>query len=451
MCPPRVKSLSLQFRLMAVVAGLFVAILGVAVVWVITDAREAVDNEVSASLEIATQLVDLLAESATSGPDPEGALASRERLRSTRHLRIEVLDTDGLPPRPAAAETAGRGGAGVPGWFLRLVQPERRTVAMPAVAGAGGRIFLTTDPTDEVAETWREARRLLLILCLFSLTAGTLVLMVIRRALRPLKELNLAVERIERGDYSARVTTSSSPEVDAVIGRFNRMAEALQTTRARNEALTARALEIREAERRALSQELHDEMGQSISAIRAVAVAVAEQAPEDSDLRNRADTIANIAENVYASVRGMMHQLRPAVLDELGFVRALQTMVDDWNTHHADAFCSLKVDGDIPEVGEPIAINLYRIVQEALTNVAKHVPSATVHVRLARTGARALWLEIVDDGGGFRPEEAPVGLGLAGIRERAEAIGAALAIEPDSGAGVRIELTVDLTYNAGAV
>ena len=445
---PRLNAMSLQFRLMAVVAGLFVAILAVAVVWVITDAREAVDNEVSASLEIATQLVDLLAESAPPGPVQESALARRERLRSTRHLRIEVLDTDGLPPLPAADDAQDSADSGTPGWFLRLVHPERRTVAMPAVAGSGGRIFLSTDPTDEVAETWDEARRLLLLLCLFSLTAGTLVLLVIRRALRPLKELNLAVQRIEQGDYSARVTTSSSPEVDAVIGRFNRMAEALQTTRARNEALTARALEIREAERRALSQELHDEMGQSISAIRAVAVAVAEQAGDDSDLRTRADTIANIAENVYGSVRGMMHQLRPAVLDELGLLRALQTMVDDWNTHHAEAFCSLTVDGEIPEVGEPVAINLYRIVQEALTNVAKHAPSATVNIRLSRAGAHRIRLEIIDDGGGFRPEEAPVGLGLAGIRERAEAIGAGLAIAPDPGTGVRIELTVDLTYNA---
>jgi len=437
---------SLQFRLMVVVAGLFVAILGVAVVWVVTDAREAVANEVSASLEIATQLVDLLAESSEQpGPMPGSAAERLRRLRSTRHLRIEVLDTEAVPPVPRVPANPDE--IAVPGWFVRLVHPEMRTVAMPTVPGGRGRVFLTTDPADEIAETWQEARRLLLVLFVFSLAAGTFVLVVIRRALRPLEELNTAVEQIERGDYSARVRMSSPPEVDAVIGRFNRMAEALQATRARNEQLTARALEIREAERRTLARELHDEMGQSISAIRAVAVAVAEKAEPGSDLRVRADTIADIAEGVYASVRGMMHRLRPAILDELGLPRALEAMVDDWNGHHADAFCRLNVDPALPDVPEPFAINLYRIVQEALTNVAKHAEGATVSVGLECAGERRVLLDIADDGGGFFPDDVPVGLGLTGIRERAEAIGAALTIDPGPGRGVRIVLTVDLTYN----
>src|SRR5690606_4302282 len=92
--------------------------------------------------------------------------------------------------------------------------------------------------------------------------------------------------------------------------------------------------------------------------------------------------IERISDDAYQSVRNLMAWLRPAILDELGLVLALQHMVDDWNSHHEDTFCSLRIDADVSRLDAQRQIQVYRIVQEALTNVAKHAQADRVEVSI---------------------------------------------------------------------
>jgi signal transduction histidine kinase len=144
-------------------------------------------------------------------------------------------------------------------------------------------------------------------------------------------------------------------------------------------------------------------------------------------------------------VRGMMHRLRPVVLDELGLAVALERLVDDFNTHHEDTFCILRTEGPLDDLGESLNIQLYRIVQEALTNVAKHACASEIHVHLVHTGHGAIDLSIRDNGRGFETDARHSGMGLPGLRERVNSINGKLSLESRPGEGVLIHISIDDT------
>src|SRR5690606_38276787 len=130
-----------------------------------------------------------------------------------------------------------------------------------------------------------------------------------------------------------------------------------------------------------------------------------------------AHNIERISDEAYQSVRNLMAWLRPAILDELGLTLALQQMVDDWNAHHEDTFCNLRIDSDLSGLDAQRRIQVYRIVQEALTNVAKHAAADRVEVTVA--GIDVAELLSRENGKGFDVETFRSGIGMANIRDRA--------------------------------
>src|SRR5699024_1951842 len=146
-----------------------------------------------------------------------------------------------------------------------------------------------------------------------------------------------------------------------------------------NRRLTLRALSIQEEERRYVARELHDELGQSISAIKALAALIRQRTDKTtSSVHESAESIGDIADRTHHVIRSMVRQLRPSTLDELGLVTALQHMVDDWNSRYPDTFCSLQAQSAMPTLSDEVKVNVYRIVQECLTNVAKHAAANIV-------------------------------------------------------------------------
>src|SRR5690606_231827 len=139
--------------------------------------------------------------------------------------------------------------------------------------------------------------------------------------------------------------------------------------------------------------------GQSVSAIKAIAVGIRQRGRDDAQIVEGARRIEEASGAIYSSVKGMIGRLRPAVLDELGLVPALQQMADDWNAHHDDAFCRLRIDGEFDDLQEEQQINVYRIVQEALTNIARHSRADSVEIILS--GREVVSLMINDNGVGY--------------------------------------------------
>jgi two-component system sensor histidine kinase UhpB len=221
----------------------------------------------------------------------------------------------------------------------------------------------------------------------------------------------------------------------------NKLTSVLGSTRVENERLAIQSLTIQEQERRRLAQELNDSLGQSVSAIKAMAVSI-NMRTRDSDpmLATNARNIEKISEEAYKSVRDMMAWLRPAVLDELGLELALQQMVDDWNVHHEDTFCRLNIDGDFSGLDEHQRINLFRMVQECLTNIAKYARAEKVDIALS--GKEIITLQIRDDGLGFDTDKAGKGMGLGGMRNRVTSLQGTFELTTKPGKGTIIQIEI---------
>jgi two-component system sensor histidine kinase UhpB len=215
-----------------------------------------------------------------------------------------------------------------------------------------------------------------------------------------------------------------------------------------NRALAQGLIALQESERAALARELHDEMGQRCTALR-IETAVLRQCAAD----DRAGMLAAAAradasaQALYQSVRELLQRLRPAQLDELGLVPALQALCEGWELRSGLA-CIFLHEGldeaghdDLPDAVE---VAVYRIAQEALTNALRHAHATTFRLRLVRSGA-VLQLEASDDGCGMDPGVPRRGLGLLGARERAAALGGTLTLGSAPGQGVRLTLRLPLT------
>lgn len=212
--------------------------------------------------------------------------------------------------------------------------------------------------------------------------------------------------------------------------------------RQRNLELARHLMQVQEYERRWLARELHDELGQRCAAIRfeaqCISRGVAEGAPSvnGNPLVASARAIADSAEALHGGVRRLLRQLRPSALDTLGLDAALDELVRDWQQSHRIA---VERQGKAPgDVGEAVAIAVFRIVQESLTNVARHAQATRVviTVGLRDGGVR---VEVADNGVGFG---AAAGFGITGMHERAADLGGELELAsvPDGGARVSLFL-----------
>lgn len=221
--------------------------------------------------------------------------------------------------------------------------------------------------------------------------------------------------------------------------RAQAQAEALRLL-AHNRELARQLINLQESERRALARELHDELGQRCNAIR-VEAAYIQRAQDPLQIAAAAARTAATAESLYQNVRSLLRRLRPAELDELGLVAAVQALCEAWEERSGVA-CVFHHDGALDGLGEALDTALYRVAQEALSNVIRHARASRVRIGLQRTAPDRLLLRVDDDGCGFSPQRDTRGLGLLGAGERAAALGGELQIDSAPGAGTRLRLSL---------
>ncbi|MCL6735959.1 HAMP domain-containing sensor histidine kinase [Streptomyces neyagawaensis] len=272
----------------------------------------------------------------------------------------------------------------------------------------------------------------------FILVGGLAVMLVanaalLRLGLAPLDRLTRLMATVDLLRPGQRLPVpGTGGEVSELISTFNAMLDRLEHERATS---SARVLLAQEAERRRVAQELHDEVGQSMTAILLVLKRAADDA--DEPLREELRQAQEITRDSLDEVRRLVRRLRPGVLDDLGLVSALTSLTQDFATH-TGLHVVRRFDTDLPALGPETELVLYRVAQESLTNAARHADAHRVDVSLRREGEAAV-LEITDDGRGI---EAPCeGAGIRGMRERALLAGAALHLTSTPGTGTRIRLT----------
>jgi two-component system sensor histidine kinase UhpB len=272
------------------------------------------------------------------------------------------------------------------------------------------------------------------------LVGGLAVMLVanaalLRIGLAPLDRLTRLMTTVDLLRPGHRLAEQGRGETAELIRTFNAMLERLEQERA---ASSARVLLAQESERRRIAQELHDEVGQTMTAVLLALKRAADEA--DDPLRGELRQAQEITRSSLDEVRRLVRRLRPGVLDDLGLISALTSLTTEFATH-AGLRVVRRFDPDLPPLDEQAELVLYRVVQEALTNAARHAEADTVEVSLVRTRA-AVVLSVVDDGRGTGiPRE---GAGIRGMRERALLIGATLDVTSPPQAGTSVRLTVPL-------
>jgi PAS domain S-box-containing protein len=221
-----------------------------------------------------------------------------------------------------------------------------------------------------------------------------------------------------------------------------------------NVRLAWRSITVEESERQVIARELHDDMGQSLAAIRTDAAAIAGSAAAvDPRVKAGAEAIMTTAGHIYDVVRAMLKRLRPELLDTLGLVHALRGVIGTFQTRHPELRVSYAADPGLEPLPEGPSIAIYRVLQEALTNIARHAQARRVEVVLAECsdaelsalglgGQRGVKLSIEDDGRGFTSDAVSEGLGLVGMRERVRALGGRFSVVNGPDKGVRLTAIV---------
>jgi signal transduction histidine kinase len=208
--------------------------------------------------------------------------------------------------------------------------------------------------------------------------------------------------------------------------------------------LAQQLISLQESERRALARELHDELGQNCTAIRVETALLRHCAADDrAGMLAAAGRADAAAQELQQLVNQMLRRLRPANLDTLGLGAALQELCESWS-ERSGVNCSFRSEGSTEALDDTVDITIYRVTQEALTNVVRHARARSVDVALLRVSGTEVVLRVQDDGQGMDPGLATRGLGLLGAGERAAAVGGALQVHSAPGRGLTLELRIPL-------
>ena len=268
--------------------------------------------------------------------------------------------------------------------------------------------------------------------------------LVLRAAFLPLQGLEETADAVRRGDPARRAPRSvlSDPAIGRLIDTFNAMLEAQERQRAELAALSSRTLDAQEEERRRIARELHDETAQELTAL-LVRIRLAADGSREPATRERLAELRAATARTLDGVRRLARELRPSILDDLGLAEAIRAYAQE--VLRRSVTVEVRASGLTGRLEPMRELVAYRVIQEALSNVAKHADASRVEVAIEHTPA-ALVATIADNGRGFRPRDgiAPTGqgLGLLGMRERLALVGGALTIEARPGAGTTIRATL---------
>lgn len=403
--------------------------------------HDAIGEEIRAASAVAQQWLSVLI--AETRDDADGNARLMEHLRALGRVRanqLQVFDAAGAllytsPPSPYKA------GRAAPDWFARYIMPE---LAASEYAAGTLRIRMLPDASRATLDAWDDLMAALGWACALLVLVWFGSRIAIERALSPLRQINEALVRGADGVFDTRLPACRVSEIDLLARSYNRLAERLDNTRARNARLEedqafSRALNVRmEEERQIIARELHDELGQSITAVRAIAGAILQRSAQSPQIHGSAQAILAMTGQLQDGVRTILQRLRSG---GAGSAARIEEVVRDyctlWASHHHDITLECHIETLPRPLGEAHALAVLRLLQEALTNVARHANASRVEVAL-RPLDDGLELSVRDDGRGLRGASAPDRFGVLGMRERVDELAGELHFEAAPGGGLNV-------------
>lgn len=306
-------------------------------------------------------------------------------------------------------------------------------------------------------------RDAVILLVAAGLVLLSVVTVMLRGIFRPLDALRRGAELLGQGRLDHRVSLDRDDELGKLSASFDGMAASLeadinmrkemerklQDSERQLRLLSSHILDVQERERNRISRELHDDLGQNLTVLKLRIGSLArrlggDDGRPDRELRELADALDRIIEDT----RRISQELEPSMLEDLGLTAAVRRLLEEFSRHY-DARCRIDIEDVGDRIGNRGKLVVYRIFQEALTNIARHSRASEVSCTVKRMN-RKLHISIEDNGTGFDPASASLrgesggGMGLMIMEERARMIGASLTVDSGEGRGTRLTLTVPL-------
>lgn len=430
----------LQTRVGLVFTGLAASlVLVLAGLW-LHGSRNATHEEVEAASRVSEQWLQVLAGELRQLPPallPERLLAVVKPLGRIRANGLEVFTADGrlLYRSPPPSYKAGRV---VPDWFAVLLTPQFTPRHLQI-----GELQLTLHPdaSRSVIDAWDE----LLAMAGWALLLLAIIFVASRRALdhalRPLAQVMHALDRTGAGRFDTRLPVFATAELGRLSRAFNAMADRLtaavyDNVRLETEREVAEQMQARlEDERRLIARELHDELAQGITAVRALAGAIVQRSEQQPALRSPAQSIVEVTGEMQDGVKAILQRLRPASAG--GLEASVQRLLAAWRLQHEEIELVASIALSRQRVTDESAQAVVRIIQEGLTNVVRHAAASRVELQLRAAGGQ-LQIVLSDNGRGRDGQpsrQAGCGFGLAGMAERVSGLGGALQFTQPAGGG----------------
>ncbi|HEV2158475.1 histidine kinase [Bradyrhizobium sp.] len=340
---------------------------------------------------------------------------------------------------------------GVPQWFIDLIAIPDMDAATPVMIDGKhvGDVVFMPDLSADLFEKWIGFLALTSLIAVLMLLTGTIAYLFAGSALRPLQDLGAGLTRIRRGDYTTPIPVAGPPELRQSCEEANALATTLAQLSQDNRDLLHRLVSLQDNERRDLARELHDELGPLLFSIRAGTIALSEAAPAAGNLGRPVQEVMRSVEALQQTNRRILDRLRPLYIEELGLATSVQTLLQNFRRQAPHVGLTATLDPDLNAIDGPLAQTVYRVIQEALTNVLRHAGASSANVEVTIAGD-LLAIEISDDGGGF-PEGNVFGRGLTGMHERVRALSGSLSLlRADERTYVRCRLPVETTRNESA-
>jgi len=450
------RPMKLRTRLNLIVAGLTAMFVAVIIFAEIEDTRSSVNEEVEAANRVGSQLLGRLAAIYSREGDTETVRQFLVQLGHVRANDVVLRAPSGelLYRSPDATYKAGRA---APNWFVQLLAPPiaKRTFGLKG----GVQLVITANASRAILDAWDNFQKLFVVGAVMLVLVNGLVFWLVKLALAPFPVITAGLQRLERGDLAFRLPQLAGFEARSIGSAFNRMAQAVedkvQAERKAIEAETrleegrelARLVEQRvEEERRLIAHELHDEFGQSVTAIRSLAMAIVTQS-QNPHMSDAAQLISDEAGRLYDAMHGLIPRLVPLSLDTLGLADTLENLVRDWQRRYPAV--QLSARNDVSEVlGPTVTLTIYRVAQEGLINALRHAQATQVQIELHSDNGQ-ITLTVTDDGVGLPPDwSRPGHFGLRGLAERVEHLRGAFIAENNPPHGVRLTARIPLMAEA---
>ncbi|PKO45994.1 MAG: histidine kinase [Betaproteobacteria bacterium HGW-Betaproteobacteria-22] len=451
--------MSLRFRLNLLITLLSLAFIMVVGTILVSDTRVSIRERVEAANRVTVQLLDTVIVSSALNPEMGPThLVLQSFLLSLGYVRsshIVLYDYEGRALY-SSPDSTFKIDVVPPEWFVKLVAPkeerEERIVRF-------GKLVITSSSSGSVREAWSGFSQIMWVGLVFFIVLNAMVYLLLSHSLRPINKILAAINRIEHGDLTTRLPKFSLPDFDRIGHSLNRMAESLNAERLleENRQLTQLIQKHIEDERRSLARELHDELGQYVTAIKTFAVGIGNRvkananASELKDISSSAQVIVSAANQIYDGMHNIIRQLRPGALDNLGLAETLKDLVSSYQMQHPQIKMQFHLSDnlelthtDAHVIGETVSINLYRIVQEALNNTIKYAQASAINISLSKSATGELSLIIQDDGVGMDvcAVDQTKHFGLLGMRERVQALNGVFDIVTAPDAGTTIDIKI---------